>query len=84
MGVAALSRGRKCPPEAPLPAEECGSKMCIRDRGYRVLTERYGMTQDECAQRVGKSRPTVANALRLLGPVSYTHLDVYKRQTGAC
>ena len=34
--------------------------------GYRVLTEQYGMTQDECAQRVGKSRPTVANALRLL------------------
>ena len=32
-----------------------------------VLTEQYGMTQDECAQRVGKSRPTVANALRLLG-----------------
>ena len=26
--------------------------------GYRVLTEQYGMTQDECAQRVGKSRPT--------------------------
>lgn len=32
-----------------------------------MLTEQYGMTQDECAQRVGKSRPTVANALRLLG-----------------
>ena len=25
MGVAARSCGRKCPPEAPLPAEECGS-----------------------------------------------------------
>ncbi len=36
-------------------------------KGYRVLTEQYGMTQDECAQRVGKSRPAVANALRLLG-----------------
>ena len=35
--------------------------------GYRVLTEQYGMTQDECAQRVGKSRPAVTNALRLLG-----------------
>ena len=34
--------------------------------GYRVLTEQYGMTQDECAQRVGKSRPAVANAVRLL------------------
>ena len=39
----------------------------IENEGYRVLTEQYGMTQDECAQRVGKSRPTVANALRLLG-----------------
>ena len=35
--------------------------------GYRVLTEQYGMTQEECAQRVGKSRPAVTNALRLLG-----------------
>ena len=35
--------------------------------GYRVLTEQYNMTQEEAAQRVGKSRPTVANALRLLG-----------------
>ena len=34
--------------------------------GYRVLTEQYGMTQEETAQRVGKSRPAVANALRLL------------------
>ena len=35
--------------------------------GYRALTEQYNMTQEEAAQRVGKSRPTVANALRLLG-----------------
>lgn len=35
--------------------------------GYRTLMEEYGLTQDETAQRVGKSRPTVANALRLLG-----------------
>lgn len=34
--------------------------------GYRVLVEQYNMTQDEAAQRVGKSRPAVANALRLL------------------
>lgn len=34
--------------------------------GYRVLMEQYGMTQEETAQRVGKSRPAVANALRLL------------------
>ena len=34
--------------------------------GYRSLTEEYGMTQEEAAGRVGKSRPAVANALRLL------------------
>src|SRR4029079_9338424 len=33
---------------------------------YRRLTEEYGMTQEEAARRVGKSRVTVANALRLL------------------
>ncbi len=34
--------------------------------GYKVLIEEYGLTQEEVAQRVGKSRPAVANALRLL------------------
>lgn len=34
--------------------------------GYRSLIEEYGMTQEETAARVGKSRPAVANALRLL------------------
>lgn len=33
---------------------------------YRRLIEEYGLTQEEAAQRVGKSRVTVANALRLL------------------
>ena len=35
--------------------------------GYRTLMEVHGLTQDEAAKRVGKSRPAVANALRLLG-----------------
>ena len=34
--------------------------------GYRSLMEDYGLTQEEAAGRVGKSRPAVANALRLL------------------
>ena len=34
--------------------------------GYRSLMEEYGLTQEEAASRVGKSRPAVANALRLL------------------
>ena len=35
--------------------------------GYRTLMEEFGMTQEEAAQRVGRSRPAVANSLRLLG-----------------
>ena len=34
--------------------------------GYRSLMEDYGLTQEQAAKRVGKSRPAVANALRLL------------------
>ena len=34
--------------------------------GYQSLMDNYGMTQEEAAGRVGKSRPAVANALRLL------------------
>ena len=35
--------------------------------GYQSLIQEYGLTQEEAAKRVGKSRPAVANALRLLG-----------------
>ena len=35
-------------------------------RGYRTLMEEYGLTQEEASAAVGKSRPAVANALRLL------------------
>ena len=34
--------------------------------GYQSLIQEYGMTQEIAANRVGKSRPAVANALRLL------------------
>lgn len=34
--------------------------------GYQTLMESYGMTQEQAAQVVNKSRPAVANALRLL------------------
>lgn len=34
--------------------------------GYRSLMEDFGLTQEQVAARVGKSRPAVANALRLL------------------
>lgn len=34
--------------------------------GYQTLMEDYGLTQEQTATQVGKSRPAVANALRLL------------------
>lgn len=34
--------------------------------GYRSLMQDHGLTQEDAAKRVGKSRPAVANALRLL------------------
>ena len=33
--------------------------------GYLVLLTDYGLTQEEVARRMGKSRPAIANALRL-------------------
>lgn len=35
-------------------------------RGYRALMDDFGMTQEAVSQSVGKSRPAIANALRLL------------------
>ena len=40
------------------PAEEA--------RGYQTLLEEYGLTQEQVAERMGKSRPAVTNTLRLL------------------
>ena len=34
--------------------------------GYQTLIQEYGLTQEDAAKQVGKSRPAVANALRLL------------------
>jgi ParB family chromosome partitioning protein len=35
-------------------------------QGFRALVEQYGMTQEEAARRVGKSRSAVTNSMRLL------------------
>lgn len=35
-------------------------------KGYQSLMQDYGLTQEETARSVGRSRPAVANALRLL------------------
>jgi ParB family chromosome partitioning protein len=34
--------------------------------GYAILNDKYGLSQDEIAQKVGKSRPEIANTLRLI------------------
>jgi ParB family chromosome partitioning protein len=34
--------------------------------GLQLLIDRYGLTQEEAANRVGRSRPAIANSLRLL------------------
>lgn len=40
---------------------------CVEEAlGYQSLIQEYGLTQEEAASRVGKSRPAVANSLRLL------------------
>lgn len=35
-------------------------------RAYRALMDKYGFTQEELADKLGKSRPVIANSLRLL------------------
>ena len=35
-------------------------------KGYKLLIEEYGLTQEEAARSVGRSRPAVTNAMRLL------------------
>lgn len=35
-------------------------------RGYKVLADEYGMTQEEISRRIGKKRSTVSNSLRFL------------------
>ena len=35
-------------------------------QGYRALMDDYGLTQEQVSEAIGKSRPTIANSLRLL------------------
>lgn len=50
--------------------------------GYRMLAEKFNMTQEDIATRVGKARPTIANAMRLLDlPDSVKQLLAERRIT---
>ena len=65
-------------------------------RGYRDLMERFNLTQEEAAERVGKSRTAVANLLRILklpesvlslvedGSISYGHARALVPLTSVC
>lgn len=47
-------------------------------RGYKTLMEQFSLTQKQVAEKVGKSRPAVANALRLLNlPESVQDMVIY-------
>lgn len=47
-------------------------------RGYKTLMEEFSLTQQQVAEKVGKSRPAVANALRLLNlPESVQDMVIY-------
>jgi ParB family chromosome partitioning protein len=45
-------------------------------QGYKALMEQHGLTQEQVAEKLGKSRPVVANTIRLLslppGALGYT------------
>ena len=50
--------------------------------GYRMLADTFNMTQEQIAERVGKARPTITNALRLLDlPDSVKQLIAERRIT---
>lgn len=51
--------------------------------GYHTLMADYGLTQEETATQVGKSRPAVANALRLLSLPPQVLLMVRKGELSA-
>ena len=49
--------------------------MCIRDRTNQIL-----MNAEDTAKKMGDEFVSVEPILLAIVPVSYTHLDVYKRQ----
>jgi ParB family chromosome partitioning protein len=50
---------------------------------YQALMDEFGLTQDEVAERVGKSRPAIGNALRLLRLPAWLQEAVISSQISA-
>ena len=51
--------------------------------GYKALIDRFGRTQEQIAETVGKSRSHVANALRLLGLPEFVTVALRTNQLSA-
>jgi len=52
-------------------------------KGYQQLMDSYDLTQEEVSKRVGKSRPSVANALRLLSLPESVQQMVFENRLSA-
>ena len=52
-------------------------------KGYETLMKEFGLTQEAVAKRVGKSRPVVANALRILSLPEYVLSLLEKEEINA-
>jgi len=51
--------------------------------GYRLLIDRFGLTQEEASKKVGKDRATISNALRLLSLPEEIRTAIVKQQLTA-
>ena len=49
-------------------------------RAYESLINEYGLTQEQCAEKVGKDRSTVSNAIRILTMPKIIHEDLYQKR----
>ena len=57
--------------------------MCIRDREYTMVELNVAIEKLKTKKSPGSDK-IHAKFIKNLGPVSYTHLDVYKRQHTTC
>ena len=62
-----------------IAAEDTRNKMCIRDRDKAVASDN-GLLTTIAASTEGEIRYALEGSVFVAGAVSYTHLDVYKRQ----
>lgn len=51
--------------------------------GYRLLIDRFGITQEEASKKVGKDRATISNALRLLSLPEEIRVAIVKEKLTA-